>query len=225
MAGRPKKRASAEKLKEQPSGRVPADGKVTEEQEIKPYGPTVDIDRIPNPKSQLQKIELAHKALTLRKVGYDYVQIARLMGLEGPRAAELLVHRMLKGGLRGETVEEIRQLDLSRLDRYESILNDFMDQYPKMSVRAIEVAMQVMKRRADLTGMDSPTKHEIDSTKTTVVEYVRDPTQDDHKRKVAEIIDAEYEDLPQLEESLRGLPEHSEADDQASGSPDPGDTQ
>lgn len=218
MPGRPKSRAKKEALEQKPSH----EDKSTIQEDRPGHKVHTEIGELPSPRSALAKLDLAHRALSLRKVGYDYYQIAELMQLDSPRAAEILVNRMLKGALRGSTAEDIRRLDLARLDRYESILNDAMESNPKMVVRAVEVAMQVQKRRAELMGLDAPTKHEIDSTKTTVVEYVRDPTQDDHKKKVAEIIDADYENLPQLEERLR-LPEHE--DDQAPGSPDPGDPQ
>lgn len=188
-----------------------------------PEGGGTDLSQLPNPPTALEKLELAHKALVMRRDGLGYEDIAREMNLKDARAAEVMVRRLLKKGIR-ESFDELKTLDLMRLDRYQAVLSDIIEGSPRNAIRAIEVAMQVMKRRADLVGLDAAAKMEVEAKKTTVVEYYRDDRQDEHKQQVEQIIEAEYSDLDQLEERFskeeqRKLPEHA---DQAPGSPDQG---
>lgn len=60
--------------------------------------------------------------------------------------------------------DEVRQLELDRLDHFTAKLWDRIDFGGKSTARDIEVAMKVSERRAKLLGLDAPEKQQIEAT-------------------------------------------------------------
>jgi len=107
--------------------------------------------------------EREKEALRLRITGKSQGEIAAELGV-----SDVAVCKMLKRVLErtrqitDETADDLRTLELSRLDRW---LDRLQAQVELGDVKAIEVAIKVSKRRAELLGLDAPKK--IDATITT----------------------------------------------------------
>jgi hypothetical protein len=97
-------------------------------------------------------------ALALRRAGVDYPTIARKVGFANAGGAWKAVHRGLQRTLRTAGSEEVRTLEVERLDQLQ------MGLWPdaiRGDVRAIDCVLRVMERRARLLGLDSPVRAEI----------------------------------------------------------------
>lgn len=129
------------------------------------------------------------KALQLRTEGKTYRAIGAELGVSEAQAYED-VKRSLKelNEQQAELADEIRRLELERLDALYSAaqdvlvafhpiisngkrFDDLVDDGPKLA--AIDRMLKVMDRRAKLLGLDAPTqvKNEQSGTSRIVVEY------------------------------------------------------
>ncbi len=115
------------------------------------------------------------RALELRKAGATYEAIAADLGLSNRTAGRRVVVRALQR-LTDEPAAEVKALELKRLDAlYElafaeaaarhllvrgSDVFDLEDVGPKL--KAIEVCLTVMERRAKLLGLDAPAKARVE---------------------------------------------------------------
>lgn len=105
------------------------------------------------------------KALALRKAGKSYREIGKALEVD-PMTAFADVQacfRELKGSR--ESIEEQRDLELTRLDRYLVALEGRIDGpvceqcgAGAVDVKAIDAAVKIGKRRSELKGLDAPTK-------------------------------------------------------------------
>lgn len=117
----------------------------------------------PTSKRNVLAREREKEALRLRITGKSQGEIAAELGV-----SDVAVCKMLKRVLErtrqitDETADDLRTLELSRLDRW---LDRLQAQVELGDVKAIEVAIKVSKRRAELLGLDAPKK--IDATITT----------------------------------------------------------
>jgi len=94
------------------------------------------------------------KALELRKSGVSYDAIAGKVGYRSKKAAFAGVKSALKKTLQ-EPADEVRKLELERLDTMTlAIANDVRHG----NLGAIDRNLRIMKRRAELLGLDAPTK-------------------------------------------------------------------
>ena len=98
------------------------------------------------------------KAIELRRSGMGYAAIAQQLGYAGPGSAHKAVHAGLVAVRTEAGSEELRSLEAERLDelqasRWEKAINgdDF----------ALDRVLKIMKRRAELLGLDAPVKHEV----------------------------------------------------------------
>lgn len=112
--------------------------------------------------------ERERQAIELRKAGLTYDQIAaRLQPHEDGRplsrqAACAMVKRAMDR-LRGETSEiadEVRALETERLD---ALLASLWDRATGGDDSAVDRVLRIMKRRAELLGLDAPAKSELSS--------------------------------------------------------------
>lgn len=109
---------------------------------------------------RLSAVERQLQALDLRKTGASYPQIARALGYKSPSGAFQAVNAALERVVR-EPAEEVRALELERLDRLQFAA------WPAASqgdVKAIDAILRIMKRRAELLGLDAPTRINVTST-------------------------------------------------------------
>jgi hypothetical protein len=105
-------------------------------------------------KASTRRIEAAErqaKALELRKAGHTFEEIAQFLGYKGFEGAYKAVKAGLKRVCR-EPAEEVRTLELARLDKLLTVL------WPKAITgdpESIDRVLKVMHRRASLLGLDA----------------------------------------------------------------------
>ena len=101
---------------------------------------------------QIGAVDRQRQALELRKCGHTYQQIARALNYRAASGAWHATQRGLKTTLR-EPADELRQLELARLDTLHHAL---WDRAIAGNLRAVDAVLRIMKRRASLLGMDAP---------------------------------------------------------------------
>jgi Homeodomain-like domain-containing protein len=93
-------------------------------------------------------------ALRLRKEGFTYQAIGDRIGISRQRAHQLVTDELTK--LRTETpeaAEQVRQLELERLD---AMLRILAPQVKRGDIPAMQMVLRIMERRAKLLGLDAP---------------------------------------------------------------------
>lgn len=103
--------------------------------------------------------EKQRMALELRKAGATFDQIAQRLGYANAGGAYKIVQAGLRATIQ-QPADEVRQLEVERLDAMFRVLYQKVLAGEKDAPRAAEVAMQVMRRRADLLGLDAPIRIE-----------------------------------------------------------------
>lgn len=98
------------------------------------------------------------KALNLRKQGFTYQMIADELGYANAAGAYVAVTTELQAIVR-EPAEEVRTLELERLDQMLAVLWARAMQGDDKE-RAIDRILKVMERRAALLGLDAPKRIE-----------------------------------------------------------------
>lgn len=96
-------------------------------------------------------LERRQKALELRKMGAATTQIAAALGVT-PAVAHRDIQLALTD-LRSEAAEDIRKLELERLD---VVILSFWNRMRNGEARAAEVILKAMQRRAMYLGLDVP---------------------------------------------------------------------
>lgn len=113
------------------------------------------------------------RALELRKAGRTFVQIGAELGISH-QAANKLVKQALDdlAAAAHETAEDMRRLDLERLDAMHAGLWEAAANGKWLSVDRV---LAIMERRAKLAGLDAPAKQQVlgdpDEPLTIVVRY------------------------------------------------------
>jgi len=114
-------------------------------------------------KSYINKLNSSLKdaqALELRKAGASFDQIAQHLGYAQRSGAHHAVQRALRESLekRNQDADEVRELELSRLD--DMFLGLWKDAKAGKWL-AVDRALRIMERRAAYLGLDAPKKQEI----------------------------------------------------------------
>ena len=107
-------------------------------------------------------------ALDLRTRGYTYERIAEALGISTSGAADS-VKRALQA-LKAETqekAEEVRDLELRRLDRMLEIAQTAADQG---ELAAIDRVLRIQERRSKYLGLDAPTRSESHATVAAAID-------------------------------------------------------
>lgn len=103
------------------------------------------------------------RALELRKQGLSYREIAQKTGYASAASARRAVLSLLRRVLR-EPAEAVRDLELARLDKLLQSL------WPRAvfdgDLGAVDRILAIMRRRAELLGLDAPRKTELSATLT-----------------------------------------------------------
>jgi hypothetical protein len=99
------------------------------------------------------------EAVKLKVAGSTYDDIARVLGYADHSGARLAVKAGLNARLDASGTEELRQIELERLERlqlsrWELALDPGLDS----SDAALDRVLRIMKRRAELLGLDAPVK-------------------------------------------------------------------
>lgn len=110
--------------------------------------------------------ERERRALELRKQGMTYDKIAQELGFANRSSARDCVQRCLARTVR-EPADEVRQLECERLD---ALLQALWPRAMEGNTRSVEVALQVMDRRARLLGLDMPERKVVEVLTADVVD-------------------------------------------------------
>lgn len=131
-----------------------------------------------NSKTKPQNLNAAHKAIMacrLRMQGKDYDYIARRCGYDSGQIAYQSIREVMKR-IPTEAVEELRDIELKRLDllqdiawRRLKILTDPTKGKMRLVGQSrahdpldpIPVILKIMERRARLAGLDAPERHNV----------------------------------------------------------------
>lgn len=118
------------------------------------------------------------EAIQMRIAGYSYDVIAEQLGYANRSCAYKAVMTGLRRYIQ-EPAEELREIELDRLDALWQVA---FREVSKGNLGAIDYCLRIMKRRADLLGLDAPAKQELSGPDGTppvmILEVVRAPDGD-----------------------------------------------
>ena len=107
-------------------------------------------------------------ALDLRTRGYTYDRIADALGISRAGAAECVRRALAALKLEcEEKAEEVRDLELKRLDRMLEIAQTAADQG---ELAAIDRVLRIQERRSKYLGLDAPTRSESHATVAAAID-------------------------------------------------------
>ena len=141
---------------------------------------------------------VASNILRLRKMGYDANRISDELDIPLDRVSSIIKSALkkLSKDMKG-AAEEIRSLELSRLDEMQSaIWNDCMDG----KLTAIDRVLKIMERRSKLVGLDAPERLNV---KTDIKIEQMNEAKD---RLMSKILDMVPEDEAEEPEPVMALP-------------------
>lgn len=107
------------------------------------------------------------RALELRMAGSSFADIGAALEISKQAA-----HQLVTAALRDieaktvETTDELRRLELERLDK---MLIKVWQQVAQGNLGAVDRALRIMERRSRLLGLDAPTKTDITSGNAPLV--------------------------------------------------------
>lgn len=112
-----------------------------------------------------RKVELGLEALRLSREGHNLDEIAEMLGGgPGTRFTEYEVHELIKGALAKKAkpiLDEVRDQELDRLDRLYNMSMKIAMKQGADRVAALNASINIMKRRAELLGLDAPKKVDL----------------------------------------------------------------
>ncbi|HPJ18860.1 MAG TPA: hypothetical protein PLQ14_06880 [Actinomycetota bacterium] len=111
-----------------------------------------------------EEIELARKALVLRRAGFDLFEIAQRLKVTEHKAASATRNALEAAALMVSLAErrELLNLEVTRLDALQAAV---WDDAMTGDVRAVEAALKLVQARSKLLGLDT----DQSATSTTVV--------------------------------------------------------
>lgn len=142
------------------------------------------------PPPSIDRGERLERCLDLRRAGLSYAEIGKEVGLSGNHVYRIINSEMIKR--RERYAEKADQLIQMQLDRLEWLWNKMQGQMEQGSPRAVEVGISLLKRQAELLGLDKPIK--IHNTHELI------ELSDDELRQEAERLRVNVQnlDIPQL---------------------------
>lgn len=107
------------------------------------------------------------RALRLRREGWTYAAIGRVLGVS-LQAASKLVQKELRR-IPKEEADQARAMELSRLDKYLSRLSGpLRSADPDVALKALDRAIRISERRARMLGLDVPVKADAPPGESTL---------------------------------------------------------
>lgn len=104
-------------------------------------------------KTRLKRELDSGDAVSLRVQGFTYVQIGTMLGVSNATAYRMVSDELAKKKLEtAEKIDEVRSIELERLDDYTTKLQGRLD---KGDPKAVEAALKIQARRSKLLGLDS----------------------------------------------------------------------
>jgi hypothetical protein len=118
--------------------------------------------------AELVLLTQQQQAFELRKMGYDYNKIGRMMGISHAKAFKLCDEFLtLTKEEVTETAEAVRAMEIARLDAIVEA------HWPMRSVvKSADVIMKTMERRARYIGLDAPSTDLLDAA-TSLREFLQ----------------------------------------------------
>lgn len=125
-----------------------------------PFVPANDANSPTSPRRVRARVHDL-QAFELRKMGATYREIGKQLGIT-KQAANVAIKRVLAETIAQtmESVEEVRCLEVERLDR---LLLGIWDKARNGDEHAVGCALKIMSRRAELLGLDAPRRTDIGS--------------------------------------------------------------
>ena len=108
------------------------------------------------PPESIARLERNERAIELRRKGLTYAEIAKELGISRIRAHQIITAEMLKRRERFQ--DKADSLIQMQLDRLEMLWNKLQQRIDRGEARAVEVGISILRRQAELMGLDQPTK-------------------------------------------------------------------
>lgn len=120
-------------------------------------------------KGKNDSVEVQLKALQYRRLGLSYADIGKQLGISNSTAYEYVSKALEETRkLASDTAEEVKQLELERLDK---MLLGCIDGAYKGNLKNIETVLRIQERRAKYLGLDAAGKVDL-SGSGIVVQFV-----------------------------------------------------
>ena len=100
-----------------------------------------------------EQLDKENAVLELRRSGATCERIAQAVGYANASGA-MKAYRRVVNRVQRESVDEIRQLELDRLDRLQNAY--WKSAVVELNHRSVEVLLKIMDKRAKLLGLDAP---------------------------------------------------------------------
>lgn len=139
--------------------------------------------------NEVQRGDRRMNAIELRRAGKSFREIAEKLECNASTVLRDVRAALKEQSANSETVDEQRDLELARYDRYLAVLEDNMGlggcpECGRTDVKTIEAAIKVSKARRELKGLDAPTKTQaVESEKADVKKLVASVLSDDDVRQ------------------------------------------
>lgn len=121
------------------------------------------------------------KAIELRTRGYSYRAIGEQLKVSHVQAYRDVSAELKRlTSLRDEKLEELRELELQRLDR---LLHKLDEKIEAGQLTAMDRALRIMERRARLLGLDAPERRDLTTggeAMTGLIVNLGDTESDEH---------------------------------------------
>lgn len=115
-------------------------------------------------KTEAEQIDIGERrlqALELRKSGLSYRKIGARLDISHEQARQDIEAELkILAAERSDKAEELRQLELERLDKLTAALDSWVE---AGSHNAVNAYLRIMERRAKLLGLDAPMKTDVTS--------------------------------------------------------------
>lgn len=145
--------------------------------------PTGFVKR-PMSQSYIEKRENARQALVMKRAGFTWSRICEVLGYNHESSASEAVKRELARSSR----LEIQDWILLHIERTENMLNKLEKGIIKGEPRAVEVAVKVLERQAELIGLNyADRKEQAPEGARVEINILADPRDPDAQRFLDEI--------------------------------------
>lgn len=104
-------------------------------------------------------LERQLQALEMRKSGFTYREIGKRLGISHVQAFKDVNDELKRlADERADSADELRQLELEKLDKYEANLTHWAE---AGNVDAVKALLKVQERRSKLLGLDAPERKDV----------------------------------------------------------------
>lgn len=124
----------------------------------------------PTAKRKVTAAERRQQAINLRMGGKTFQQIGEQLGITKQSAHSLVITALKEISTKtAESAEELRRMEMERLD---FMRNAIWGQVINGDVLAIDRALRISKRMAELLGLDAPTKSDVTSDGEKIIQVI-----------------------------------------------------